>query len=169
MWEGGQGEYVPDAPGPDQSAPGVRLSQDSFALFQLYSAATPPQVREALGLTFDQWQDAQDPHSRRRREWTLSHNGRITGWLGLHSHHQEVQGEVLVHPDHPETLAALLPLALTQPGRHRWLVPEYQPQVMAQLEQMKFQPVAEYTMLVTTVAAPVLRPGMAPSDRLMEA
>jgi len=154
-----QGSQTSDSTGPD-----VRLPEDDFALFQLYSAATPLPVREALGLTFDQWQDAQDPHSRRRRQWTVSHNGRITGWLGLYSHHQEAEGEVLVHPAHPETLPALLALALTQPGRHRWLVPDYQPQVAAELERRGFQPTAEYTMLVTTVAAPVLQPGMAPME-----
>ncbi len=164
MWEGGQGASIPAGPEGKGAAPGARLAQDSFALFQLYSAATPLPVREALGLTLDQWQDSQDPQSRRRREWTLSHGGRITGWLGLHTHRQEVQGEVLVHPDHPETLPALMALALTQAGRHRWLVPEYQPMVMSQLRQREFQPVAEYTMLATTVAAPVLRPGMAPME-----
>jgi hypothetical protein len=152
----------------DGATYGVRLPQDSFAIFQLYSAATPPQVRAALGLTFDQWQDAQDPHSRRRREWTLSHNAshnaRITGWIGLHSHHQEVQGEILVHPDHPETLPALLALAMTQPGHHQWLVPHYQTQVITQLQQIGFQPVTDYTMLVAQVAAPVLRPSMAPVE-----
>lgn len=161
LWEHGQGSSLPACPDLDRATPGAALPQDRFGLFQLYSAATPLQVRQALGLTLDQWQDAQDPHSRRRREWTLSHNGRITGWLGLHAHHQEVQGEALVHPDHPETLPALLALALTQPGLHQWLVPHYQTQVMAQLQKLDFQPVTEYTMLVTQVAAPVLRPGMA--------
>ncbi len=162
VWEHEGGSSGPAAgPDLDRATPAAPLPEDRFSLFQLYSAATPLPVREALGLTFDQWQDAQDPHSRRRREWTLSHNSRITGWLGLHVHHQEVQGEVLVHPDRPETLPALLALALTQPGLQRWLVPHYQTQVMAQLQKKAFKPVADYTMLVTQVAAPVLRPGMA--------
>jgi hypothetical protein len=170
LLEGAGAPAFPGSQTPDPTGPDARLPEDSFALFQLYSAASPLPVREALGLTFDQWRDAQDPHGRRRREWTVSHNGRITGWLGLHSHHQEAEGEVLVHPDHPETLPALLALALSQPGRHRWLAPDYQPQVVAELERRGFQSAAEYTMLVTTVAARVLQPGIAPPAGLrMEA
>ena len=142
----------------------VRQPVDEYSLFQLFSASTPAQVREALGLTFDQWKDAQEPCAKGRQEWLRDVNGKAVGWLGLLPGRGVVEGKVMVHPDHPQVLTGLIALALSTPGVHRWLVPDYQEPVCDQLGDRGFQEKARYTMLIKTVAVPVMRPGMAPVE-----
>lgn len=178
-----------------------RRPEDDYGLFQLFSAATPSQVRVALGLTFDQWKDARERASRgnppiapfakggqggfllvkgglggiwskERREWVARRgvgpydhtDGKITGWLSLLPGSQAVEGEVMVHPDYPDLLAALMALALAKGGAQRWLVPDYQESVSDLLRYHSFQEVAYYTMLVKTVAARVTSHRMIPVE-----
>ena len=141
-----------------------RLPQDDFALFQLFSATTPATARMALGLTFDQWQDAQEPTARKKQEWVTESKCRITGWLSLSSSHGVWQGRIMAHPDHPQVLPAMVNLALSHAGPQRWLVPDYQKAVQDQLLEHNFREVARYTMLIKTVTVPVMCPGMAPVE-----
>ena len=140
------------------------LPRDDFALFQLFTAATPGQVRAALGLTFDQWQDARALYPRRRREWVTQGNGRITGWLGLRSCFRVTTGEVMAHPDYPDLLPALIDLALARRWAQGWLVPDYQVLAGELLHDRGFHEVDRYTMLIKTVAAWVMSPGVLPVE-----
>jgi hypothetical protein len=140
------------------------LPQDDFAVFQLFSATTPAAARVALGLTFDQWRDAQEPPDGKKQEWVAESNCRVTGWLSLSSSHGIWQGRIMTHPDHPQLLPAMVNLALSHAGPQKWLVPDYQKAVQDQLRQHKFREVARYTMLIKTVAVPVMCPGMAPVE-----
>ena len=159
----GQGELRP------------RLPQDDYALFQLFCAGTPVAVREALGLTFDQWRDAREPHfgkapGGRQQEWVAEcagqtgRAGRTVGWVGINPRRQAVEAEIMAHPDHPEVLSQLLDFALARPGLQRWLTPNYRENVADRLCRHGFRAVAQYTMLVKLVAVPALRYGMAPME-----
>ena len=146
-----------------------RLPQDDYALFQLFCAATPVAVREALGLTFDQWRDAREPYlgkapGRRRQEWVAEVTGRLVGWVGINGRWSAADAEVMAHPNHPERLAQALDFALARPGLQRWLVPDYREPVVERLRRRGFVPMARYTMLVKLVAVPALRYGMAPVE-----
>ena len=135
--------------------------QDEYALFQLFSAATPSEVRDALGLTFDQWKDAHELYRRKRHQLVTGDNGRITGWLGLLPRYRGAEWEVLVHPDYPELMPGLVDLAVARGGRQQWLVPSYQGEVGDFLRYRGFREVAKYAMLIMTVTARVISPGMA--------
>lgn len=141
-----------------------RLPQDDYPLFQLFSAATPQAVRAAMGLTFDQWRDAHEPHTRGRREWVVSRNGRITGWLGLSRGRRAKEAEVLVHPDSADLWRGLVEMTLAHGGRQRWFVPDYQAVTADLLLGHGFCETARFTMLVKTVAVPVMSLGMAPVE-----
>ena len=99
--------------------------EDSYPLFQLFTSATPQDVRVAIGLTHEQWCHSQE-RPEHRREWVISDKGKITARLLLDSAGQIEIGEVLVHPSHPEHLAPLIETAAAQPKTQRWLVPDYQ-------------------------------------------
>jgi hypothetical protein len=141
-----------------------RLPEDDYPLFQLFSGATPQQARVALGLTFDQWRDAQETHHRSRCDWVTERNGRLTGWLSLWSWDGQETGEVLAHPDHPESLSALVHLAIARRGTTRWWVPGYQEMTKSLLLHQGFQEIARYFMLIKTMAVRALSHGMAPVE-----
>jgi hypothetical protein len=141
-----------------------RLPQDDYPLFQLFSAATPPAVRAAMGLTFDQWRDAHEPRSRGRQEWVVSRDGRITGWLGHPRGRRAKETEVLVHPDSSDLWRGLVEMTLAHRGLQRWLVPDYQTLAADILLGHGFYETARFTMLIKTVAVPVMSLGMAPVE-----
>ena len=141
-----------------------RLPEDDYPLFQLFSGATPQQARVALGLTFDQWRDAQETHRRGRCDWVTERNGRLTGWLILWSCDGEETGELLVHPDHPESLSALVHLAMARRGTKRWWVPGYQEMTKSLLLHRGFKETARYFVLIKTMAVRALSHGMAPVE-----
>jgi hypothetical protein len=142
----------------------VRQPEDEYPLFQLFSATTPVTAREALGLTFDQWRDAQEPCTKGRQEWLRESNGKIVGWLELRPRRNIVEGRLMARLDYPDVLSEMVSFATSNPGTQRWLVPNYQGRVCDQLRYRGFQEMARYTMLVKTVAAPVMQSGMAPVE-----
>ncbi len=88
-------------------------------------------------------------------ECSLTPTGKIIGWLSLAPIRQAEEGEILVHPDHPELLAPLLEQALARSATQRWLLPDYQAPVGDLLRYRGLHEVSRYTMLVKTVAARV--------------
>lgn len=154
---------VCQAPG-DEEVPPLNLHSllpsDEYALFQLFNATTPASVRAALGLTCDQWRDAQAVQGRSGPEWITESKGRIISWLKVPSAKRGEPGKLLVHPDHSDQLAGLLKLAHNCLVTQRWLLADYQESIARHLQERGFQPTARYTMLVKTVAAPVMNPGM---------
>ena len=133
--------------------------EDYYPLFQLYCAATPQPVRTAVGITFDQWRDAQESTGH-RQSWVSKSNGRVVARLGLSWRGQVMGGEVLAEPGNPGLWAASVEWALNQGGMQRWLVPDYQEMVASLLLSRQFQAVSRYSVMIKTVAAPVAKPGM---------
>ena len=159
-WGGGN---QPSAPAlPEQLR--EKTPQDDHALFQLVTAATPQSVRVAVGLTFSQWLDTHKADREGRTEWVVGSNGRITGWLGLTHRRLETKAEVLVHPDNPGLWEDLVECALVREGPVRWLVPEYQELVASLLLRRGFREVAQYNLLIKTLAVLVVERRMAPME-----
>ena len=159
----------PQRPEPQRPEPRHQASQpenlreetpeDHFPLFQLYCAATPQPVRTAVGMTFDQWRDAQEPSSH-RQSWVLKRDGRVLARLAISWCGQVKGGEVMVAPSNPELWSEMVEWALNQGGMHRWLVPDYQDMVSRLLLRRQFRAVSSYSVMIKTVAVPVARPGM---------
>jgi hypothetical protein len=146
-----------------------RLPSDNYGVFQLYCASVPVRVRQAMGLTLDQWQDGREVSARgvtptRPREWVAEEAGRIVGWVRLSGRGKSVGAEVMAHPDHPDLLFRLVDFASRRYPRLRWLIPEYQAPVGDRLTARGGRTVAEYTMMVKMVAVPAPQYGMAPVE-----
>ena len=137
------------------------LPADDHGLFQLFCASTPHEVREKLGLTFDQWQDAREPSTGNQREWVLRHNDRVMGWLYVKPSQGVLDCQVMAHPDLPGSLPHLLDLALSQGGVQQWLVPQYQEHLRDCLLRCGLRETSRYTLLVKRIAAPVRKHVMA--------
>ena len=139
----------------------TRLIQDEYPLFQLFTAATPPSVRTAVGLTFDQWRDSQEGLQENTRQWVVERDDRIAAWLSLPGSQRHSPAQMLVHPDHPGLVPGLINLALNSASARSWLLPDYQDYLRHHLQQRGLQAVTNYTMLIKTVAVLVGSPGVA--------
>ena len=158
-----EGKNIAAASSEDSPIPNLRtrLIQDDYPLFQLFTAATPPSVRTAVAMTFDQWRDSQEGLQENTRQWVVECDDRITAWLSLPGSHRNGPAQLLVHPDHPELVPDLINLALNSAGARSWLLPDYQDHLRSYLQQRGLQAVTNYTMLIKTVAVPVRSPGVA--------
>ncbi len=136
------------------------LPEDNYSLFQLYCAATPQPIRAGTGLTFDQWRDAQGSRGR-RSDWVLKRDGRVVAWVGLSKHGEATGAEVLVAQASPELWEPAVERALSKGGTHTWLVPDYQETVGNLLLRRQFREVAQYCVMIKTVAAAVAKPAIA--------
>ncbi|MCY4364881.1 MAG: hypothetical protein OXE17_01435 [Chloroflexi bacterium] len=146
-----------------------RLPSDEYGVFQLYCAATPIRVRQAMGLTFEQWRDAREPGSRgvaplRQQEWIVEESSRIQGWVKLSGRAGSAAAEVMAHPDHPELLYQLVAFASSRTSRLRWLVPDYQAPIADRLLDRGGRAAGEYNMMVKMVTVPAMQYGMAPVE-----
>ncbi len=149
-------EWLTDAPvsgdRPDQFTAEDRCTTDRHGLFQLYCAATPHRVREGIGVTIDQWYDSQEPTQTRRNETVLKLGGKIVGWQMRELFGKSAVGQMIGHPDHPETAPRLVRLSCQT---QNWLVPDYQEHIVGLLDRRGLQGAGRYTMLIKTVMAPV--------------
>ncbi|MDE2937500.1 MAG: hypothetical protein OXR67_01060 [Chloroflexota bacterium] len=147
----------------------TRLPSDEYGVFQLYCASVPARVRQAMGLTFDQWRDGREAPTRsvaptRQQEWVAEESGRIVGWVRLAGRGKSVGAEVMAHPDNPDQLFRMVDFASRRYPGLRWLVPDYQSPVRDRLTGRGGRQLGEYTMMVKMVAVPALEYGMAPVE-----
>ena len=141
-----------------------RLPHEEFALFQLYSASTPSQVRAGLGMTLEQWRDSGHGSWKGLREEVYERDGRIMAWLASDRRKKPAKMALMAHPDAMDALPALLDYALAGKGAQLWLVPEYLESLERLLIHRGFREVARYSMLIKRVAAGVKRPSLAPVE-----
>ena len=130
-----------------------RAKADSHGLFQLYCAATPQQVREGIGLTFDQWRDSQEAARPHRNEALLKFDGKVVGWRMREPFGQTAAGRVVAHPDHPDVMPHLVQMS---DKTLNWLVPSYQEHAADLLARRGLHEAGRYTMLIKTVTVPVV-------------
>jgi len=53
-----------------------KLAGEDYALFRLYNAATPTEVRSLYGMTFDQWRASRERYLGQTREYVLERDAR---------------------------------------------------------------------------------------------
>ncbi len=131
-----------------------RLRQDTPALFQLYSAAVPCNVRSAEAMTIDEWLSLE----RGGRLWTPSLGGSrhhfvwengdsLVGWLQLTYSGKSQHLEILVHPNAQAGSEEMLRYSLTQTNLRTPVyvtLRDYQSNLSPLLEGWGFKPVADY-------------------------
>ena len=142
------------------------IRSDDFALFELYDACVPANVRESEAANFREWKAAQD-HS-----WLVGHasqqvaerEGRIIAWLRSAVDGDDGHFDLLVHPADPQT-DALLDAALGQiaAGRVLTLVPNSSSSLIEALLRRGFERGPEFASLVVRTAVTVKAPQLAPA------
>ncbi|MBI2871588.1 MAG: hypothetical protein HYY00_00165 [Chloroflexi bacterium] len=150
-----QGELRPRAPG------------DDHAIFRLYNATTPPQVRSAYGLTLEQWRDAQEPLVERPCECVWEHEGKVVALARMSRRGRAATVEALVHPETPWAAPALTDFVRRKAGPKGvvvWPTPEYQTSVSTLLKKNGFRETARLLVLVKSMTERVRETLLVPAN-----
>jgi len=146
-----------------------RLRQDTPALFNLYNAAVPCNVRSAEAMTMDEWLSLE----RGGRLWAPSLGGSrqhfvwesgnsLAGWLQITFGGKSQHLELLVHPNERAATEEMLLYSLTQTSPRAPVyvtVRDYQGELASLLEALGFRPAADYLVFAHQLAVRV--PGRA--------
>jgi len=134
---------------------------DDYRLFQLYEACIPAPVRRVEGMTFKEWLEAKDRSTR--KEWVFEKKGNFIGWLRVGTSGDTGQFELMATDE--EELEQMVEYSLTSLNgcRHMFcLAPEFQGELIRQLQGYGFVEVNKYSNLVKELTvraeAPVLVP-----------
>lgn len=149
---------------PPDPLPALRpkSSSDEHALFRLFSASAPLQVRSAEGMTLQEWGHSRDRDAN--NELVQENAGEITAWLRLRYEGSSGQFEILAVPEIND-LESLVDYALTvlKPRRPVYcLVPEYQQQLKLILEERGFYQAGSYACFSKQLAVRVHEPQLVP-------
>ena len=137
---------------------------DEYAMFQVYSAATPSPVRVGLGMTFDQWRDTRERPKGQCSTLVYEKDGKLRGWLSSSSQNRAQLWHLMVHPDDREAVVPMIGQAMANGGTQHWLVPCYQEYLINLLENLGFQEAGHYIMLIKSTAAMVGRPSYSSAE-----
>ncbi len=150
-----------------------RLRQDATALFQLYNAAVPCNVRSAEAMTIEEWQSLE----RGGRLWTPSLGGSrqhfvwengnsLAGWLQITFGSKSQYLELLVHPGERAAAEEMILYSLSQISTRTPVyvsLRDYQADLAPLLEARGFRPVAEYLVFARQLAVRVPRRALVPA------
>ena len=131
------------------------VAADDYNLFRLYCAAVPREVRSIIAMTFDQWRASRWGPPGRNVEYVFEADGAVRAWVGIGRSWRSGQISLIVHPDAGLELSDLLNFGLETIGERRTVylvVPEYQELLQRVLTQMGYEPVADYSTTVKTMA-----------------
>ena len=151
-----------------EDVPGVRLAvdDDEFGLYQLYRAASSPLVREAEGLTVDQWKESRPALTgwRTQGQYIFESEGRIIGWAAVSRRGSAAMIEIMATDAKGEAARALAAAALQGAqgaSTTLCLVPGYQQPVASALLASGFVKRGGYALYVKHVTARVRQPEIA--------
>ena len=132
-----------------------KAQSDDYDLFRLYNTATPSEVRQVVGMTFEQWSASREPARGRCQEFVSSREGSASGWLRVFQRSGIGHLETMVNPNDERNLESIVDFGLRQLEGTRsvyCLAPEYQIAFQSILARKGFQAVSDYITLVKSNA-----------------
>jgi hypothetical protein len=130
-----------------------KAKHDLLGMFELYNRVAPANVRSIEGLTFREWQAAQEKWGGRTTDLILEEDGVITGWVRSMAGHI---GRVSVMNESgpcDDLLAVGLDLL---PERDVFcLVPDHNPGLASALQRQGFEAVCTYSSYAKRLTKPV--------------
>jgi hypothetical protein len=156
LWQGEPSTDVARDAGAEFSVRDVQDS-DAFSLFQLYSRTLPIDARQALAMTFEEWQAAQERRwiGRGGRELVACQDGKVRGVIQASS---SGQFTVLVEPGFEAAAAGLYTAATAHvDGAARLaLQPSCNGTPASMLRSHGFEPGDEFLLLSKRMARPLM-------------
>ena len=152
---------------PELTPPPVRLrpraKDDAFRLYQLYNESTPATIRVIEGMTFRDWQAAQEPWGGRPTELVLDGDSAPAAWVRYRKEEKLSRFSLDVSPSSEHCILGLLSHVLHRlaDGRPVYcLVPGHAASLALGLKAQGFVLDSEYIMLARrlTIAAEDMAP-----------
>lgn len=126
---------------------------EAFALYQLYDRLVPANVRAIEGVTFKEWQAAQEKWGGRTTDLMVDQDGVICGWLRVGPRDVGRLYAIAEGLSYDALVAAGIEM---MPDRDvLCLVPEYNVELASALERLGFVAEADYWMLAKRLAKTV--------------
>ncbi|HVB97379.1 MAG TPA: GNAT family N-acetyltransferase [Chloroflexota bacterium] len=141
-----------------------RRASDHQSLFQLYCVTVPFRVRQAEGMTLHEWRwtDGWQVHhlafplsfrAARRQDYVVETAPRLSGWLQVERQSRRLG--ILSNQAEAPDVDGLLRFGLARLGSGGFancIVRDYQPAVLASLEDHHFREVGHYSLLARALA-----------------
>lgn len=142
-----------------------RTPADDHPLFRLYNATTPAEARGIMGMTLQQWKDAQEPRSRGTQELLLEQGDNIKAWVRLDHRQKLSRVRLIIHHEWQDEALPLVAFIVREVGPRTilWEVPEYQAGLRLLLERVGFETARSYRLMVKSLAVRVTKPSLAPA------
>jgi hypothetical protein len=133
-----------------------RAKSDAFGVYELYRRVAPATVRAIEGLTFREWQAAQEKWGGRCSDRLLEEDGLITGWVRVRPGNTGRIHVLAERPPYDSLLGA--GLDVLQDRDVFCLAPDYNVELASALDRSSFEPVATYLSLAKRLTKPVEQP-----------
>jgi hypothetical protein len=130
-----------------------RAKSDAFGIYELYRRVAPATVRAIEGLTFREWQAAQEKWGGRCSDLLLEQDGLITAWLRAMPGNTGRIHALAERPPYDSLLGA--GLDVLQDRDVFCLAPDYNLELASALDRFSFEPVASYLSLAKRLTKPV--------------
>lgn len=124
---------------------------DAHDLFRLYNAATPSEVRYAVGMTMDQWASSRERPRRRSSAYVMRRQDVAIGSIRTSRMLSKSWLEASAHPDHQRCMPLMVKYGLEQLGTCKsayCMLPDYQVDLTCILVDSGFRQVSDYITLV---------------------
>ncbi len=130
-----------------------RAKSDAFGIYELYNRVAPATVRAIEGLTFREWQAAQEKWGGRASDLLLEEDGLITAWVRVMPGNTGRIHVLAERPPYDSLLGA--GLDVLQDRDIFCLAPDYNVELASALDRSSFEPVATYLSLAKRLTKPV--------------
>jgi hypothetical protein len=130
-----------------------RAKSDAFGIYELYRRVAPATVRAIEGLTFREWQAAQEKWGGRCSDLLLEEDGLITAWVRVMPGNTGRIHALAERPPYDSLLGA--GLDVLQDRDVFCLAPDYNVEMASALGRLSFEPVASYLSLAKRLTKPV--------------
>ncbi len=133
-----------------------RAKSDAFGIYELYNRVAPATVRAIEGLTFREWQAAQEKWGGRASDLLLEEDGVITAWVRVMPGSLGRINVLAERGPYDSLLGA--GLDVLQDRDVFCLAADYNAELISALERLSFQPVARYLSLAKRLTKAVEQP-----------
>ncbi|MFC1944389.1 hypothetical protein ACFLX5_02690 [Chloroflexota bacterium] len=139
-----------------------RADSDEHGLFRVYTAALPPAVRSAVGMTLQEWRQCRERDAQ--REMVCEQDGRLESWLKVRRDGKAGLFEIVSQPGEAD-LDQMVDYGLRLLHKKRPVycqTSESQGELRRLLEERGFAEAARHSCLVEHLAARIREPILAP-------